>query len=139
VVVGRQHRILGGSRRVRLGDTTGFGWIVPPPRPAARQMLSALFVQAGLPPPRVRIETSSMEVIKAALADSDLIALLPSDIAHHYARTEQLRVLPFRTDDLPAPLTLITRRGDVVLPSVARFRATLLQVAARGPGAGRSR
>jgi DNA-binding transcriptional LysR family regulator len=131
VVVGRQHRALGGSRRVRLIDTTGYGWIVPPPRTAARQMLSSLFVRAGLPPPSVRIETSSMEVIKAALTGGELIALLPSDIALHYARTEQLRVLPFRTDDPPAPLTLITRRGDVLLPSVARFCATLLRVAAR--------
>lgn len=139
VVVGRQHRALGGSRRVRLADTTGFDWIVPPPRTAARQMLSVLFVQAGLPPPSVRIETSSMEVIKAALADSDLIALLPSDIAHHYARTEQLRVLPFRTDDQPVPLTLITRRGDLLLPSVARFCVVLLEVAARRPEATRIR
>ena len=102
-------------------------------------MLSAPVVQAGLPPPSVRIETSSMEVIKAALTDSDIIALLPSDIAHHYAQTEQLRVLPFGTTDHPAPLTLITRRGDVVLPSVARFCATVLQVAARRPEVRRKR
>ena len=75
-----------------------------------------------------------MEVIKAALADSDMVAVLPTDIAHHYARLERLRVLPFRTDTVPAPLTLITRRADVELPAVARFRQTLMAVAARRPG-----
>jgi len=134
-VVGSRHAVLGGRRRVRLSDTLGFGWIVPPPRTAARQLVSSLFVQAGLPPPVVRIETSSMEVIKAILESSDMIAILPADVAHHYARIERLRVLPFRTDKLPAPITLITHRGDITLPAVARFRERLLAVAARRPEA----
>lgn len=134
-VVACTHPALGGRRRVRLRDTLSYGWIVPPPRTAARQLVSALFVQSGLPPPPIRIETSSLEVIKAALADSDMVAILPTDIAHHHARLEQLRVLPFRTDTVPAPLTLITRRNDHVLPAVARFRDTLTGVAARRPEA----
>lgn len=134
-VVDARHPVLGGRRRVRLRDTLAFGWIVPPPRTAARHLVSALFVQSGLPPPAIRIETSSLEVIKAALADSDMVAILPTDIAHHYAELERLRVLPFRTENLPAPLTLITRRGDMALPAVARFRETLLAVAARRPEA----
>lgn len=76
-----------------------------------------------------------MEVIKAILESSDMIAILPADVAHHYARIERLRVLPFRTDKLPAPITLITHRGDITLPAVARFRERLLAVAARRPEA----
>lgn len=128
-VVSRLHPKLGRARRISLADTTNYGWIVPPPRTAARRMLSALFVGAGLGPPRVQIETSSMEVIKAILADSDLIALLPTEIAHHYVHTERLRILPFRTDYLPAPLTLIRRRGEPDLPSVERFCEMLLRIA----------
>ena len=139
VVVGGHHPVLGARHRVTLRDTVGYGWVVPPPRTAARQMVSALFVQSGLPPPIVRIETSSMEVIKAALADSDMIALLPADIAQHYVRTEHLRVLPFRPDDQPGALTLITRRDDVALPAIAHFRATLLAIASQRPEARRSK
>ncbi|MCC7275291.1 MAG: LysR family transcriptional regulator [Alphaproteobacteria bacterium] len=130
VVVGRRHPRLGRGRRVTLADAASADWVVTPPRTAARQAMSALFMGSGLPSPRVRIETASMEIMKSALVDNELVGLLPADIARHYERAGQLRILPFRPDVQPAPLTLIRRRGERPLPSVERFCEALLVTAA---------
>lgn len=133
VVVGGRHPVLGSERAgaVSLADTVGFGWIVPPPRTAAREALSVLFMESGLEPPRVQIETSSLEIIKASLLDSNLIGILPTEIAQHFAEGALLRVLPFGIDYQPAPVTLIRRRNEVLPPSVQRFSRTVMDVAAR--------
>lgn len=128
VVVSRRHPALGRKRRVSLADTVGYAWIVPPPRTAARNMLSDLFIKAGLTPPSVRIETASMEIIKAGLAENNLIAIMPTDIAKHYAKVDELRILPIRAESTLAPLTLIRRRHEAMLPSTRRFCEQLLDI-----------
>lgn len=82
----------------------------------------------ALGPIRVRIETSSLEVIKAALADNHLIAIIPTDIAKHYALADQLRIRPIDLGYQQSPLTLIRRRGDIMLPSTERFCDHLIKI-----------
>jgi DNA-binding transcriptional LysR family regulator len=128
-VVSAGHPVLGTREDVSVADTAGFGWIVPPSRTAARQALSALFMRADLTPPRVQVEASSLEIIKASLIDSDLIGILPTEIASHFMEGAALRILPFAMDYQPAPVTLIRRRGEPVSPSVERFSRTVIDVA----------
>ena len=80
-------------------------------------------------PPQVRIETSSLEIIKAALADSDLIGILPIEIARALETSERLHILPYDIDYQPAPLTLILRRNELRPPSLARFCEAVTLVA----------
>lgn len=129
VVVSRRHPVLAVGDAVTLADTVGYGWVVPPPHTAARALLGELFLRAALPPPSVRIETSSLEIIKAALSSNQLVSLLPRDIAEHYAEADRLAVLPIATDSQLAPLTLIRRRNDYVFPAVDRFCFALLEAA----------
>ncbi len=129
-VVSGTHPRLGGTQAVSLADTEGCGWIVPPSRTAARQALSALFMQSGLAPPRVQVESASLEIIKASLLDSDLVGILPTDIAQHFMEGASLRVLPFKIDYRPAPVTLIRRRGEQPAPAVERFSQAVIEVAA---------
>lgn len=130
-VVNGDHPTLGRSEQVTLADTMGFGWIVPPSRTAARQALSSLFMQSGLTPPRVQVESSSLEIIKAFLLDSDLIGILPTEIARHFVAEARLRVLPFPIEYQPAPVTLIRRRGEQSAPSIERFSQTVMAMAAQ--------
>lgn len=129
IVVSQQHPTLGLAQKVRLKDTTAFGWIVPPPRTAARSVLSDLFARAKMNPPSIRMETSSLEVIKAGLTDNHSVALLPRDIALQYVATGQLRILPIRTDYQLAPITLIRRRDEPMLPAGERFCTQLVRTA----------
>lgn len=130
VAVGRDHRRLGRGRRATLAGAAAEDWVAPPPRTAGRQALTALFMGSGLPPPRIRVETASLEIMKALLVDDAMIGLLPADIARRYAALGELRILPFSLPTEPAPLTLIRRRDEQPLPAVGRFCGTLVEVAA---------
>jgi DNA-binding transcriptional LysR family regulator len=134
VVVSKRHPMLTKRRPVTLADTQGYGWIVPPSRTAARQALSALFMDTDLVPPRVNIETSSLEIIKASLVDSTLIGILPTEIARHFGEAAALEILPFAINYQPAPVTLILRRGEKRPPSLERFCQTIIEVSARVAG-----
>ncbi len=135
VVVSAGHPMLAPGVPDDLAATRGYGWIVPPSRTAARQALSALFMKTDLEPPRVHIETSSLEIIKASLLDSTLIGILPTEIARHFSQSAALTILPFAIDYRPAPVTLIRRRGEPSPPSLERFCRTVIDVAARVTGA----
>lgn len=114
---------------IALADTVSFPWVVTPPRTAARQALTDMFLQAGLRAPDVRIETASMEIMKAVLADCEMIGLLPLGIATKYALLGQVKILDFQIDFPPAPLMLIRRRNEPVPPSVQRFCDALFEIA----------
>lgn len=112
----------------RLEDTISLPWVVTPPRTSARQALTDMFVRAGLRAPDVRVETASMEVMKAVLGDCGMIGLLPLGIATKYATAGELKMLDFKIDFPPAPLMLLRRRGEPRLPSVERFCEILLEI-----------
>lgn len=127
-VISRSHPAL---RRgpITLADTASFPWVVTPPRTAARQALTDMFMRAGLRAPDVRVETASMEIMKAVLADCGMIGLLPLGIATKYAAAGEVGVLDFQIDFPPAPLMLIRRRDEIPLPSMERFCEALFEIA----------
>lgn len=127
-VVARSHPALARGA-ITLADTASFPWVVTPPRTAARQVLTDMFMRAGLRGPDVRVETASMEIMKAVLADCGMIGLLPLGIATQYAQAGQVEILDFQIDFPPAPLMLIRRRNAPVLPSVERFCDALIEIA----------
>ena len=129
VVVSRSHNILRKKKPITLADTIDLDWIVTPPRTAARQALIDMFMRAGLRAPDIRVETASMEIMKAALADCNMIGLRPGGIAAPHVETRQLEILQLKADYPPAPLMLIRRRTEPALPSVERFCRTLTEIA----------
>lgn len=128
VVISRSHPALKRGP-ITLGDTTSFPWVVTPPRTSARQALTDMFMRAGLRAPDVRVETASMEIMKAVLADCGMIGLLPLSIATQYEAAGQVEILDFPIDFPPAPLMLIRRRDEPPLPSVVRFCEALFEIA----------
>lgn len=126
-VISRVHSTLPDAP-VTLGDTMSLPWVVTPPRTSARQALTDMFMRAGLRAPDVRVETASMEVMKALLADCGMIGLLPLGIATKYAAAGEVKILDFKIDFPPAPLMLIRRRDEPRLPSVERFCKLLLEI-----------
>jgi len=125
VVISRAHPVLSHGA-VTMADTVALPWVVTPPRTSARQALTDMFMRAGLRAPDVRVETASMEMMKALLDECGMIGLLPLGIAMKYASA--LNILDFKIDLPPAPLMLILRRGEPRLPSVERFCNILLQM-----------
>lgn len=128
-VISSRHTGLNPDRQISLADAAEFPWIVTPPRTAARQALTDTFVHAGLRVPDIRMETASMEVMRAALTDCNMIGLLPYSLAEQYSRLGLVRVLDLPVGYQPAPVMLIRRRSEPALPSVQRFCDALFKIA----------
>ncbi|SEJ01889.1 LysR family transcriptional regulator [Pseudomonas sp. NFR16] len=105
-----------------LADLAPLTWILHPPGSPMRRQVENALQAAQLIEPLDIIETSSILATTAMIESSDMIAVVPNDVAHHYARYGMIAVLPV---DLPlamANLGLLTSR---VRPMSAAVRGLL--------------
>jgi len=125
-IIARRGHPLAGVRH--LADLHDAEWIRTGPAgitPALPQALEA----AGLPAPRYRIDCQSFLALPALVAQSDLLAVVPSQIA---AREEKARrvVRLHVLESLPERPIALFRRADVPLTPIARDCAELLRAEA---------
>jgi LysR family transcriptional regulator of abg operon len=125
-IIARRGHPLAGVRH--LADLRDAEWIRTGPAgitPALPQALEA----AGLPAPRYRIDCQSFLALPALVAQSDLLAVVPSQIASREEkarRVVRLRVL----EPLPERPIGLFRRADVALTPIARDCAEILRAEA---------
>jgi DNA-binding transcriptional LysR family regulator len=99
-----------------LRDVVGAAWIVPPAGSVLRHRFELMFQEDGLSPPQNVIETSALLFITRMLQQSDMVAVLATEVAQYYAAHGIVSVLPLampchmdafgiitRTDTLPSP------------------------------------
>jgi len=109
-------------------------WVLPPMRSPTRQAFTELFVAHDLATPVARVETTSLNVIQAALRnDERRLALLPADIGREL---QQQGLLAYRDFPIPFPMPavgMISLPNTRSLPSVRTFRDVLYRVLPRVP------
>ena len=118
-IVARVGHPLTRKRQIRQSDLLAYDWVVPPPDTPRRAGHDALF--AGLDrAPRSTLQTSSPNLTRVILTETDAITLLP----RHESRAEQemgfLTVLPFAVPH-PARQVQVTTRADW-LPTALQTR-----------------
>lgn len=110
------HPLLGMSG-LTLRDMVSAGWIVPPAGSVLRHRFDLMFQQEGLPPPLNIVETSSLLFITRMLQQTNMVAVLATDVAHYYASHGLMSVLPI---DLPCHMDdfgIITRKDRLLSPA----------------------
>lgn len=125
VVVRAQHPLLRRGSRVTLARLAECDWMLPPPASPTRLLLNEVFVKAGLPVPRSRLETYAMPVLESFLVASDRLAAVPDDIAAQFERRGRIRALPFRWP-MP-PICLAWLAADEPSPVIRRFEGAALR------------
>ncbi len=91
--------------------------------------LDAVFARSGLPPPKVIVHARSALIVLLAIADSDLLTILPHQWLDFPATAD--RVVAFTgITDMPAPAICIARRLDVPLTPMAEYLYDLVGRAA---------
>ena len=125
-VLGRRGHPLERSRSVN--ELVDARWVIigSPGGPAA--MMDALFAEAGLPHPKVVVLSDSLTTIYGFLAKTDLLTLLPVQLAGPGGPLEGVAA---RIDVLANPLTrrvsVITVAGKPLTPAAQRLTAALKQ------------
>jgi DNA-binding transcriptional LysR family regulator len=127
-IVVRSDHPLTKRRGLKLEDLVDQAWIMPPPQTSLRRQLDFAFRQKELEPPVDVIESVSILTNHALLAETDMIAAMPHQVACVQAG---LAILPVTIDAASSRIGATTRAN--VAPSAAAeyFMSVVREVAAK--------
>jgi DNA-binding transcriptional LysR family regulator len=110
------HPMLGMSG-LSLRDVVDAGWIVPPAGSVLRHRFELMFQEDNLAPPVNVIETSALLFITRMLQQSDMLAVLATDVARYYASHGIVAVLPLAMPCQMDDFGIITRSDRLASPA----------------------
>jgi len=120
VVAGFQHP-LAKARQTTLKALMGYGWVLQPRGSPMRELLELAFVESGLSSPESIVETSAVLVTTTLVQHTDMLAVVPTSVANHYAGKHLLSILPVRLPRKLDPYGLITRRRESLSAAANAF------------------
>ncbi|MBV8837944.1 MAG: LysR family transcriptional regulator [Alphaproteobacteria bacterium] len=129
-VVVRARNRLARRRSLSLRDLRDVSWALPSERSAFRRQLEALFVTAGVPWPTLCLTTNSMTALKAIVANSDAITIMPRRLVTLEIGSRLLASVPLRDTGRERTLGMTWLRRRELSPIAQRF-ATVLRAVAR--------
>ncbi|AKK66996.1 LysR family transcriptional regulator [Xanthomonas translucens pv. undulosa] len=117
--------------RPALRELAAAGWIVPPDGSVLRHRFELMFQNAGLEPPKRVVETSALVVLPQLLRHGDYLAVVPVDVARHFADHGSVAIVPVELSCRMDAFGIVTRTDWLLSPG-ARIMLQALQAAA-GP------
>lgn len=124
-VVARPGHPLFEQPAVALHQLASQTWILHPLGSPMRRRVEQALRQANQNAPPDIVETSSILATTALMEASDMISVVPLDVAQHYARYGLLAILPVQLPISMAKLGIITRRKKALSPAVQGFLGVL--------------
>ncbi len=124
-VVARPGHPLLKKRRLALSHLLECAWVLHPTGSPMRRRVDQALMDAGLAHPPDVLESTSILLATTLLERSEMVSVLPSDVARHYARFGLLKILPVALPLPMAPLGIITRRGHDGSPALQRLLGML--------------
>ena len=104
--------------RLQWADVLACEWIVYPQETALRPLFEGLLAEAASRESPAAIETASVVATTMLLERTDMLAVMPRDVAEHYARRRMLAILPLKVPAKLAPLGIV-RHADRELSEAA--------------------
>ncbi len=124
VVLGRRGHPLGRARSLK--DLVDAEWATTSVTLKAEEELRELFEQHQLPAPRLALQSQSALTLMVALANSDLLTMVPVQWTQFAAVAQSLA--PLRLKEIfPAPSIVIVRRAGLPLTPAAEFLLDLMR------------
>jgi LysR family transcriptional regulator of abg operon len=104
-------------------------WITTSITPKAENEIGDLFKHHGLPEPALALKSQSALTLLVCLANSDLLAMAPSQWLDSPFANKVLTTIPVK-EELSAPPIIVVTRSDVPLAPAASFLLDLIRRAA---------
>jgi DNA-binding transcriptional LysR family regulator len=121
VVVGYHHPPF-EHEAMTLRDLQQHRWLVYPSRMPLHTLLEREMDLAGMSLPANQIATASTFVTIAVLQRStDIVALLPTDVADFFAQHRIVRILPIALRSKHQTFGIVTRKGGALSPAADQF------------------
>jgi DNA-binding transcriptional LysR family regulator len=125
IVCGIDHP-LATAQKVRLQELAGASWILYSSNMPMRIWIEHEFKLEGLKVPGNVIETASPFVTITLLAQSNMVAVMPLDIAHFFAARQMLGILPVNLKTRIEHYGIVTRK-NTTLSSLAKMFIQILR------------
>ena len=122
---------LARAPRVRLSQLAAVRWALPNASVTSRRTLQQQLQAHRLPAPEVALESSSTQVLIAAVARSDLVGYLPAGVLKGSGRIRELALRDIEPLCIKRSLGVISRPGAYLPPAAARLMQALRRGAAR--------
>ncbi|PPV04882.1 galactose-binding protein regulator [Xanthomonas bromi] len=106
-------------------------WIVPPEGSVLRHRFELMFRSAGLEPPQQVIGTTALMFITKMLQESDNLAVVPVDVARHYAAHGMVSIVPMELSCRMDAFGIITRNDWLLSPGAQTVLTAMKDVAAQ--------
>jgi DNA-binding transcriptional LysR family regulator len=124
IVIGRRGHPLAHARSLR--DLADAEWTTTSVTFKAEEELRELFEQHGLPAPRLAVQSQSALTMMVALANSDLLTMVPVQWTQFTPLSHALA--PIAVEEiLPAPSIVTVRRAGLPLTPAAEFLLDLMR------------
>jgi DNA-binding transcriptional LysR family regulator len=131
IIVGRKdHPLIAGGVK-RLEELVGQEWILPPPETTLRRQVEAAFRDASLPAPRLALESVSLLTNRRVLAQTNLLGVLPAQVAQHEIAGYGLAAVPIQLASIPGAVGISVRKDARLAPAAAAMVEHLRQAAQR--------
>lgn len=127
-VVGRQHP-LAASSTVKLSQLASMDWILPTSESEAMHAALHFFEQNGMRKPERIVESVSIMTNLGLLVDSEMIALMPFNVARKFVHLGLLSVLPLGQDIPFGQVGYTVAKGRTTTPATQRLIMALHDVA----------
>jgi DNA-binding transcriptional LysR family regulator len=114
-LVSRQGHPLLRKRKLNLADLVAASWILPTGK-VLRHRFEMMFRNLALSSPSDLVYTPAVLVMTSLLQQTDMIAVMPLEVARHYRAHGMVSLLPI---ELPLKMDsygIITRRGQLLSP-----------------------
>jgi DNA-binding transcriptional LysR family regulator len=134
-VVVRPGHPLEHAAGLTLHGIASAGWVLHPPGSVLRHRFDMAFSEIGLNPPQNVVNTNNFLAISGLLQQSDMLAVMPDEVARQY---EQFGTLKRLAVDLPCRMDgfgIITRQTQLLSPAATVILNALRDAAVEVYGA----
>lgn len=117
------------KRELTLRGLAHAAWILHPPGSVLRHRFDMMFAQIGLNPPQNVVNSGDFLAIASLLLHSDMIAVLPDEVARQYEDNGVLKRLHIELPCTMDAFGIIVRQHELLSPAAAAVLQTLREVA----------
>ena len=108
-------------RRIELADLVDADWVATPRETLTTRLLEQAFHDKGLPAPKLRVTTFSVQLRARLLVEGEFLACMPRSLLQVKVDGVGLRTLPIKLAPHTFPVAIVTVKNRTMTPVVELF------------------
>ncbi len=118
VVIARPDHRLCSQSHIELSELVGMTWILRPTGSPMRLWIEAALKKTGINSSLDIFETASLLVTTSMIEASDMISVVPHDVAQHFSKYGMVKILPVQIPMSMSNLAIVTKKSRILSPAV---------------------